>query len=334
MNDEYVWEEIANTFHTNRSVKHVCADAYFPVEHLPCGFEWEYNDPMYGPNLITEYPRVQEGKYKGEPLHVYVARMDTPVPTVLGVHSSKYDRSQDGYSVVLDQAERLFPDTAEDCVVYGNGERLIFTQNLGEEIDLGNGDTLKPRLVWTSSLDGSWSTAVRSMMYRFSCTNQLVNNKPIWKVRRTANHSDLVETRSRIMANQIAHAEAFASRAKTMASQEYTDEQFYKLIETLVPYRDTDSERSANNDAKKRGAILGRWEKEKADFGAGSHLMGSRWLAFNAVQGAEQHRINQNYKDNPDKALAKSVEGKTPLADQAWRILAEGYNLNGATTYA
>ena len=323
MNDELVWEEIANTFHTNRSVKHVCADAYFPVENLPCGFEWEYDDPMYGPNLITEYPRVREGKYKGEPLHVYVARMDTPVPTVLGVHSSKYDRSQDGYSVVLDQAERLFPDTAEDCVLYGNGERLIFTQNLGEEVDLGNGDILKPRLVWTSSLDGSWSTAVRSMMYRFSCTNQLVNNKPIWKVRRTANHSDLVETRSRIMANQIAHAEAFTTQAKIMASQEYTDEEFTKLIQTLVPDRqDQDiSDRALDNDLAKRGAMVVAWKHECKEFGSGSHLMGSKWLAYNAVQGAEQHHINQIWKHDPDKALDKSVEGKTPFASKAWALL-------------
>ena len=309
------------------SVSVVCAEAYFPVEYLPCSFEWSYEDPMYGPRLMSETPRYETGKYKGEPLHVYVARMDTSTPTVLGIHSSKYARSQAGYSTVLDQAEMLFPNSADMCTLFGKGERLVFTQNLGDEVDLGNGDVLQPRLVWTSSLNGAWATSVRSMMHRLSCTNQLMGTEPLWRVRRTANHSDLVEARAQILANQIAHAEAYARQAKILASQEFTDEQFRNMIDVLVPDRSEQdiSERALNNDLAKRGAMYQKWHQEKQEFGAGSHLMGSKWLAYNAIQGAEQHYINQNWKYDPDKALAKAVEGKTPFADKAWGILVSEY---------
>jgi len=314
-----------SNFSDAASVGVVCAEAYFPVEYLPCSFEWSYEDPMYGPRLIPETPKYESGKYKGEPLHVYVARMDTPIPTVLGIHSSKYDRSQDGYATVLDQAEMLFPNTADMCTLFGKGERLVFTQNLGDEVDLGNGDTLQPRLVWTSSLNGAWATSVRSMMHRLSCTNQLMGTTPLWKVRRTANHSDLVEARAQILSNQMAHAEAYANQARILASQEYTDDEFRNLIQHLVPDRqDQDiSDRALDNDLAKRGAMMLKWKQEKDNFGAGSHLMGSKWLAYNAVQGAEQHYINQNWKYDPEKALAKSVEGKTPFANEAWKTLIE-----------
>ena len=152
-----------------------------------------------------------------------------------------------------------------------------------------------------------------------------MGTEPLWRVRRTANHSDLVEARAQILANQIAHAEAYARQAKILASQEFTDEQFRNMIDVLVPDRSEQdiSERALNNDLAKRGAMYQKWHQEKQEFGAGSHLMGSKWLAYNAVQGAEQHYINQNWKHDPEKALAKSVEGKTPFANEAWRTLTE-----------
>jgi hypothetical protein len=150
-----------------------------------------------------------------------------------------------------------------------------------------------------------------------------MGTQPLWKVRRTANHSDLVEARAQILANQIAHAEAYATQAKILASQEFTDQEFRSMVEALVPDRSSQdiSERALDNDLAKRGIMMLKWSQEKEEFGAGSHLTGSKWLAYNAIQGAEQHYINQNWKYDPDKALAKAVEGKTPFADKTWEIL-------------
>ena len=55
---------------------------------------------------------------------------------------------------------------------------------------------------------------------------------------------------------------------------------------------------------------------------------GNKWLAYNAVQGAEQHYINAGYKPrrlkNQHKALVKAVDGKSRLGDKALALLTKG----------
>jgi hypothetical protein len=92
-------------------------------------------------------------------------------------------------------------------------------------------------------------------------------------------------------------------------------------------------------------AVLDAWGKEKQAWGVEETFQnedgdgnlqdnfitvkrGNRWLAYNAVQGAEQHYINAGYKPrrikNQHRALTKAVEGKTRLADKALALLTKG----------
>ena len=48
------------------------------------------------------------------------------------------------------------------------------------------------------------------------------------------------------------------------------------------------------------------------------------WNAYNAIQGAEQHRINTGGKSDEkslQRSLTKALDGKTPIADAAERYL-------------
>ncbi|MAU99969.1 MAG: hypothetical protein CMC37_00060 [Flavobacteriaceae bacterium] len=51
----------------------------------------------------------------------------------------------------------------------------------------------------------------------------------------------------------------------------------------------------------------------------------NKWLAYNAIQGAEQHHINLGQRGNQvvkrTRSLIKAVEGKTPLAKKTLELL-------------
>lgn len=294
----------------------VAAKALFSVSYRPSGFVNRWG------NYIV--PRYQSGKYEGASLNVYVVRDDTD--DVLGLHSSKYDRRMDGYRTVVETAEQLFPNTTTSCTLFGNGERMILTQDLGEAVDVGGGDTLLPQIVWTSSLNGTWATAVYDVMYRLFCQNQLMGTNSLWKVRRTTNHGDLVTARASILEGSMRRAKAQTEIARVLSDGAYTRDQFFALVEKLVPEVPHDaSVRAQNQVVRLRGSMLVAWGNEVQAWGR--HGMGNRWLAYNAVQGAEQHSVNAGFKTGSEarlKSLAKSVEGKTPLAEKAHALLAMG----------
>jgi len=325
--------DIENITHTNghpfiesdgyqapASAYNVAAEALFPVEYIPSS----YVDPQG----ILCVPRYESGRYAGEPLNVYVVRNDTN--EALGLHSGKYDKRADGYQTVIETAERLFPNSATSCTLFGQGERMLLTQDIGEIIDVGGGDSLLPQIVWTSSLNGTWSTSVHHVSHRLFCANQLIDSSALWKVRRTRNHGSMVEIRAEILRKSQERAQAQAQIARVLSDQDYTNEQFYSLVERLTPFEDDDSERKKNQALRTRASMHAMWKEEVqawGKLGTGFQYYGNRWLAYNAVQGAEQHRVNARFKRGEEhrlSSLMKSVEGKTPLADKAHALLVMG----------
>ena len=52
---------------------------------------------------------------------------------------------------------------------------------------------------------------------------------------------------------------------------------------------------------------------------------GNRWLAYNAVQGAEQHNINARFNTTDagkQRSMTKMIQGTTPFAVKALDLLA------------
>ena len=284
--------------------------ADFGVSYLDAS----YLSPATGCLVV---PKVESGGHKGEPQNSFVVREDTNKP--LGLHSYRYPRT-DGYMPVFRTAEQLFPGTADSLTLFGEGEKVVFGQNIGDAVDLGGGDILKPMLYWTSSLNGQWATAVFNVMDRLFCQNQLVGATPIIKVRHTINHDQLLDMRSRILSEQVKRAETFARMALTLKDRQYTDDEFHSLTHELVPDPEEvePSRTKMNNCLRKRGAMTNRWRNERDEWGP------TRWAAYNAVQGAEQHRINartRGHRYDPTRALQRAMEGKAVLAEEALKLL-------------
>lgn len=282
------------------------AGALFDVAYPPSGYE----DGGFFPGEMT-FPLVKSGVNKGTPTHKYVIRTDTN--DVLGLHSHKYAETE-GYRYIADMAEELFPGKTTSCTVFGVGEKIAVTQELVAPIDLGEGDIIQPQICWVTSYNGVWPTAVYDLTERLFCQNQLVG-MPLVKVKHTKNHDSLLEMRVRILEGSIARAEALAVMARVLRDQAFTDEQFAELVRDVLPVEPDMTARQEGNVWDKRHYCRAAWARERSEFGAGN-----RWMAYNAVQGAEQHRINGRARGgsyDPMKAMEKAIDNKTPLAERA-----------------
>ena len=257
-------------------------------------------------------PTIESGVYEHAPLYKFVVREDTG--QVVGLHSGKYPEI-DGYQMLAEMADMMFPMSTTSCTLWGAGERVAVRQQLSDSIDLGGGDKIQSHLVWISSLDGSWSTSVYDMQRRFFCQNQLVG-RPLIKVRHTKNHDDIFEMKATILKEAAQQALTWQGKALALKQQPVIDSQFFELVNQLVPMKDDMSTRKEKSVRSARSAMLTRWEQEKSEWGDGNG-----WLAWNAIQGAEQHTVNAGANHDRDKSLRKAIEGKTPLANKAMGLI-------------
>ena len=217
--------------------------------------------------------------------------------------------------MLADMADMMFPLSTTSCTLWGAGERVAVTQELSDSIDLGGGDKIQSHLVWISSLDGSWSTSVYDMQRRFFCQNQLVG-KALLKVRHTKNHDEIFEMKATIVKQAAQQALAWQGKALALKEQPMIDSEFFELVTQLLPIETDMSTRKKNSINVARGSMRTRWLNEKEHWGDGNG-----WLAWNAIQGAEQHTVNAGTKRDKAKSLQKAIEGKTPLANKAMSLI-------------
>lgn len=278
------------------------AGALFNVAFKPAAFNMDGC-------LIT--PRDDDGK----PRNRFVVRTDTN--RVLGLHGAGYPTT-DGYRFLAEMADIMFPESTTSCTLFGEGEKVAVTQDLIAPVDIGNGDVIQPQICWISSLNGRWTTSVYDLTSRLFCQNQLVG-QPLVKVKHTRNHDALLDMRVRILEGAVARAKTAASMARILRDQEFTDIQFHELVSRLLPIDYTQmSDVRIRNLGTKHAACREAWRTEREEWGNGN-----KWLAYNAIQGAEQHRINGMVrgKVRENRSFEKAIEGSVPLAVEAMRVL-------------
>ena len=164
------------------------------------------------------------------------------------------------------------------------------------------------------------------MTERFFCQNQLIG-LPLISVRHTRNHDNLLSMRVEILEGAKARADAWTGQAREWKDQEMIDSEFFEMVNDLMPI----PEYNRTNDLvrerikMKRNNILDRWYKERDAFPTSTEpKVANKWCAYNAFQGAEQHYINakgRGHNWSRDRALVKAIDGKTPLATQAFNYL-------------
>jgi len=287
--------------------------ALFDVEYVPAGFQ----DNGF-------YTRVPGDV--GKPMYKWVNRLsDDNESKPLAIHKGSYPEV-DGYKHLADMAEFMFPLSSKECTLFGDGERVLLVQQLADPMDLGDGDTIQSNIIWVSSLNGTWSTKVYDMTERFFCQNQLIG-LPLISVRHTRNHDSLLSMRVEILEGAKARADAWTGQAREWKDQEMIDSEFFEMVNDLMPIPEYNNTNDLVRDRikMKRNNILDRWYKERDAFPTSTEpKVANKWCAYNAFQGAEQHYINakgRGHNWSRDRALVKAIDGKTPLATQAFNYL-------------
>jgi len=298
-----------------RNVLDVASEVHadFPVEYVAS----QYTCPMTGELKTPEYLK---GNKRGDALNLYVLRTDG-VPSVnLGLHSGRYPQ-RDGYKHVFETMETMFPSSCTDITVFGQGERIAITQQIGDPIEVMEGDDILPVIITSSSLNGQAKTTINAVGERVSCLNMLDLSKGLIQVKSTKNHDDLLTLRSALLEASKVNSDSLVTFARQLSSSTLSDTAFYRMLNAVLPEAEEDAATKTKNAIEaKRAAILNAWSQEtNGDWGNG-------WLAYNAFQGAEQHRINQGFKSTTaakQNGFEKVLDRKTPIADAAEQYLRE-----------
>lgn len=266
------------------------------------------SEPM---SVAGHVPTIAEGKYKGEPLQkiIYRERQDG-TPKVLNVVHPSFPESN--YLQLIEQAEALFPESTTSLTVLDEGERLFFTQEIGEEIDLGGGDIIRPHLLWTGSLNSSWSSGGWGLNYRFSCSNQLPMAEVMFKARRTLNHDQNLAVRALILSQMTQGLEAFGQKVSTLKGIRVSEAQLNGIIERLLPEPAEDAHGKTRNTWETKVSAIRYFWKEEQDGPA----PGTAWAAWNAFQSAESHVFTKGAAQEV-RTVEQVVNNRLPVTSQA-----------------
>ena len=180
---------------------------------------------------------------------------------------------------------------------------------------------MQPYVYTRMSLNGVWKTEIIPVSRRISCENMLLNAGRIVSVRATKNHDQLLTMRSAVIEQSIAQGVALRNMAMVFKNQTFTDMAFEKMVKDIFPSPEHDAHtRTLNLHQDKTMAVRNAWKRELLNEDA------NMWTAYNAFQGAEQHKINANFKSNTEskqRSLVRALDGKTPIADEAEKYLRE-----------
>ena len=306
----------------------------FDIEMQPTG----YFSPTSGNGRFEQgefiIPRYANGERRGEPRGQYILRESTSADKfaashinrdgkiMLGHVSGRYP-SRDGYKHVFQTLEDLFPNTCTDITSFGLGERIVIQQELGEAQQLLENDMIQPYVYTQASLNGKWATRINPIDFRLSCLNQLKVANLLISCKATLNHDQMLTARSKLLDMSRIQAAELQVMAQAFDAQAFTDAQFHRMVDVLAPVAKDDAHaKTTNSIAAKRGALNVAWLKEKQHYNSN----GNAWLAWNAFQGAEQHKVNQGFKADAKaqgRSLAMTLEAKTPIADAAESYLRE-----------
>jgi phage/plasmid-like protein (TIGR03299 family) len=236
----------------------------------------------------------------------------TSKPEALGVVGSRYTPVQnlEAFSLlnnIADDSGAVF-DSAGSL---DGGKKVFMTMKLPEGIQVGGIDKVDMYLLAWNAHDGSSSFSIHVTPIRLWCQNQ------IRMIMRTAESSYTLRHTPRVNGKVIAAREAlgltfkyveeFERSAELLLGQKYSDKEFYRLVETLIPI-DEENERARNVAEEARQNLVGLWKAPTQE-----NILNTKWAAYNAV--AEYADWTKPVRGN-NVDSARAVKTITGLADR------------------
>jgi phage/plasmid-like protein (TIGR03299 family) len=205
--------------------------------------------------------------------------------SALGVVGNRYTpiQNSDAFEFlnhIADESGAVF----ETAGSLGNGERVFMTMKFPDSMKLASGtDVIDNYIMAVNSHDGSSSFTVAVTPIRAVCTNtvRMALDAAASKVslKHTAGASAKVQQARETLGIVFKYQEEFEKEVEKLLSEKFTDTQYKKFVEALIPEPKNDSTtRKENSVEKVRSELMGLWKAPTQAI-----VANTKWAAYNAV---------------------------------------------------
>lgn len=204
--------------------------------------------------------------------------------TGLGVVGKRYVpiQNKDAFSFLtnlVDESGAIF----ETAGSINDGRQVFMTLKMPQTMQIANkADSSNLYIVAVNSHDGSKSFKVLVTPVRVVCTNTvnmaLKSAVREFSLRHTQSAQGKVQQARQTLDLVYKYADEFEKKVAELIDQSYTDSQFEKLVETLLPLDADASQVGTTKVTNKRNELLGLWKAETQ-----ANIANTKWAAYNAV---------------------------------------------------
>ena len=228
----------------------------------------------------------------------------TNKPEALGVVGSRYTPVQNSeafsfLNYIADESGAVF----ETAGSINNGKKVFMTMKLPQSLQIGGVDPVDLYLMAWNTHDGTSSFQVAVTPIRVVCQNTLTaalgSAKSTYSLRHTPKVSGKVQQAREALGITFKYVETFEKQAEVLLSQSMTDNEFYALVEKMIPI-DEESERTRNLAETARGTLNALWKAPTQE-----NIAGTKWAAYNAF--TEYADWAQPVKSKQDSARAVRI---------------------------
>lgn len=260
-------------------------------------------------------PVVESGKHAGEDAFTTIYRETADGEQILLNAAVRPGYHAASYAQLFHTADAMFPGSCDGFELVDQGKRVVFSQQLGEPVDLGGGDIVTSCLMYTGSLDSTWASAIYGFAYRTFCTNQIPTGIVQVSQKRTTNHDALLFRKAAVLAGAAGVFGEFVTSAVMLRGVSLTTRQYRDLRDTILPDVEEDAHGKTKAFAENRTAAIDYfWQEEVEKVGSNG------WALFNAFQSYEFHTATKN--DGVKQAeVIRQHDKKQPLTNAVKELI-------------
>lgn len=205
--------------------------------------------------------------------------------TALGVVGNRYNpinniESFNFLNHIADESGAVF----ETAGSLGDGQRVFMTMKFPESMTLGGVDLVDNYIMAVNSHDGSSSFTVAVTPIRAVCTNTvrlaLRQAKSKISLKHTSGATAKVQAARETLGIVWKYQEEFEREVESMLKVKFTDADFKKFIEKMIPEpkQDDPSVRAVNTVETKRSELIVLWNAPTQ-----ANVKNTAWAAYNTV---------------------------------------------------
>lgn len=215
------------------------------------------------------------------------------------------------------QAQGLQFGIEKGHALYG-GRKVAISALFDRDIYIG-GEAIEPRLILSTTHDGTGATRGFLTATRFFCTNQVATLSKRAERKFSIRHTQSADRRLAQIDKELGLMRRyfidFEANANKLLSQAFSRYQFEQLAKDLFPINEDDGKRAKTVAEASRELLLDRRNAQDLDA-----IRNTAWGAYNAVADYADHHMALRGEDKASRAFERTFED-SPLKDRALELI-------------